>query len=520
MQHIYIYHALQSVGFGTMYIQCVKNLHSNATSRPLINGTPAEPFKIMAGVRQGDPLSGFLFIASMECFAHAIRQHSAIVGAKIGPTTRKKINLHCDDIALLMDGESSAKQAVALLDLFCQASGLRVSSSKTVVRNPVSTNTFGFSPLKSDGTRYLGFLATQSGLVSTFSQRMEKLKSVVKNLNRLPLSIFGKRNMWHSYGSSILLYESYLVSPTEESLKDLDSVRNSFFWKSRPLVSLQRLQQTPEEGGIGLFNDSLRFKASKLSLLLRLFRDEKLSITGASILEHFKTQICRHGNGVQILSAIRNEWLKAALTALYSILPDQKQTIKPNTKIHESANFWSLLPTQSLSFSFSLRQIYTLFLSQESRPKLSFAQLEREHSMRLPTLQHMCMASKPYLRPMARQFQYLWLANSLPIKYGDECPFCEKQITTNHLFLTSRCSTTTAVNRLYNDPADPKVFYLSRFVTWKIFNKVIHGEITKTVSDQNDFLQLHRRFMDEEIARLQRAEAFKAERRERRKQLL
>ena len=62
LDHSFIDLALQKFSFGTNFRLRIKRLFHGAQSQVLINGTLSNPFPILSGVRQGDPISGILVI--------------------------------------------------------------------------------------------------------------------------------------------------------------------------------------------------------------------------------------------------------------------------------------------------------------------------------------------------------------------------------------------------------------------------------------------------------------------------
>ena len=93
------------------------------------NGTSSNFFVLERGVRQGDPLSPYLFIVAVETLAFAIRQNAAARGTVIGKEETKLLQYADDTTAVLADTDL-AKVLFELLDLFKDISGLKINSTK------------------------------------------------------------------------------------------------------------------------------------------------------------------------------------------------------------------------------------------------------------------------------------------------------------------------------------------------------------------------------------------------------
>ena len=76
----FIFAALKRMNFGSNFINAVKALYSNISSCILNNGLTSTYFCVNRGVRQGDPLSSYLFILALELLSCTIRENPMIVG--------------------------------------------------------------------------------------------------------------------------------------------------------------------------------------------------------------------------------------------------------------------------------------------------------------------------------------------------------------------------------------------------------------------------------------------------------
>ena len=76
----FMYDALNKLNFGNEFIRWVKLLYTNISSCLVNNGTSTKYFTLTRGLRQGDPLSGYLFIVVLELLAEKIHQEKSIKG--------------------------------------------------------------------------------------------------------------------------------------------------------------------------------------------------------------------------------------------------------------------------------------------------------------------------------------------------------------------------------------------------------------------------------------------------------
>ena len=75
---------LHKFNFGPSFIQWIRTLYKNASSCVMNNGFTTAPFMLSRWVRQGDPLSPYLFIIALGTLAIKIRSDILIKGFKIG----------------------------------------------------------------------------------------------------------------------------------------------------------------------------------------------------------------------------------------------------------------------------------------------------------------------------------------------------------------------------------------------------------------------------------------------------
>jgi hypothetical protein len=124
----YMEKTMEAYGFDNHWIKWVMTLVSMTSFSILVNGAPAKPFYPSRGLRQGDPLSPFLFILMMEGLSRSIKvatTEGTIKGLQLyedNPTTTHQ--QFVDDT--MLHGISTVKEATTYKEIlvdFGEASG-------------------------------------------------------------------------------------------------------------------------------------------------------------------------------------------------------------------------------------------------------------------------------------------------------------------------------------------------------------------------------------------------------------
>ena len=99
----FIQDTLRFFGFGPSIINWVRTFYCRIESCVLNNGWSSSFFQPQRGVRQGCPLSPYLFILTAEVLAKTIRNNRSIKGFYVG-NNEVKISQYADDTTLILDG--------------------------------------------------------------------------------------------------------------------------------------------------------------------------------------------------------------------------------------------------------------------------------------------------------------------------------------------------------------------------------------------------------------------------------
>jgi len=125
------------MGFPTLWRKWIKECIGTTSASVLVNGSPTDEFYLERGLKQGDPLSPFLFLLAAEGFnvlMESLLLHNIFAGYKVGASDPEVVShLQFVDDTLILGEKSWANiraMRVVLL-LFEALSGLKVNFCKS-----------------------------------------------------------------------------------------------------------------------------------------------------------------------------------------------------------------------------------------------------------------------------------------------------------------------------------------------------------------------------------------------------
>ena len=189
----FIEKTLKYYNFGTSLVTWVKVFYTDISCICVLNnGWSSDFFNLGRGVRQGCPLSPYLFILCAEILGNTVRKDNEVCGIKIFHT-ECKLSQYADDTTMILDGsKSSFLRSLYLLDAFASISGLKVNYEKTealwIGASKSSNLTFSSSePITWANERVIAlgvwFSTLEDGsLNSNFIEKIDKIRSIIGRL--------------------------------------------------------------------------------------------------------------------------------------------------------------------------------------------------------------------------------------------------------------------------------------------------------------------------------------------------
>nr|GEU87610.1 reverse transcriptase domain, reverse transcriptase zinc-binding domain protein [Tanacetum cinerariifolium] len=202
----FLFQVLHFMGFNETWIRWISGCLYSAAASILIIGSPTCEFNIHRGLRQGDPLSPFLFIIAMEGLYVAMEDAmSAGLYNGFRINTLNLSYLFFADDALFIEewSNTNIKSLVSILDCFHQVSGLKINFNKSNLfgvgvpfAEVVSLASITGCNTLSMPFNYLGLpIYCNMDLVKSWYPIIDKFSKCLSNWKALLLSIGGRTTL-------------------------------------------------------------------------------------------------------------------------------------------------------------------------------------------------------------------------------------------------------------------------------------------------------------------------------------
>ncbi|GKB24540.1 RNA-directed DNA polymerase, eukaryota, reverse transcriptase zinc-binding domain protein [Tanacetum coccineum] len=131
----YLDDVLFKFGFGSKWRAWIRNCLSSSRGSILTNGSPTKEFQFFKGLKQGDPLSPFLFILVMESLHLSFQRvidAGMFTGIKLSNSVTVSHLFFADDAVFVGKWcQGNINTLVNVLECFHRASGLKINMSKS-----------------------------------------------------------------------------------------------------------------------------------------------------------------------------------------------------------------------------------------------------------------------------------------------------------------------------------------------------------------------------------------------------
>ena len=285
----YIWEALSYFNIPDKLIYWIKTLYNDSNSCVTNNGFMSRYFKMGRGVRQGCPLSPYLFIIASEVLARSMRENKKIMGIKIG-NQELKIKQYADDMQNFSIFDKNSINAIfANLEKFNKVSGSKVNFDKShllrlgPIGNTNATCSLNYTVKWTNGPLEILGMEILPEINSVTNPNLQKIipkiKGIANSWENRKLTLYGKSNVINSLLGSKLVYRlSALPSPEPEFFIEIENIFFEFLWSNiKTKIAKNLVMNSREKGGLKILDIKLKEKSLKIAWIKRLLLNNNVN---------------------------------------------------------------------------------------------------------------------------------------------------------------------------------------------------------------------------------------------------
>ncbi|GAU27711.1 hypothetical protein TSUD_126570 [Trifolium subterraneum] len=278
---MYLEDMMLKMGFAEGWLKWMKACIFNSSMSVLVNGSPTEDFQVGKALRQGDPLSPFLFLIAAEGLT-GLMQKAVELGKfksfKVNDNLNFRILQFADDTVIIGEGDWNNLWTIkTVMRSFELVSGLKINFFKSKLyginlddRYLEAASAFLSCSIDQISFCFLGLpVGANPRRLSTWRPIIDTMRKRLLGWSGRHLSIGGRVTLINSVLSSLPLYYFSFFKVPSSVLKVLVSIQRNFLWGGGLegkicWVKWDTICLPKDRGGLGIKNLDL-FNLSLLS---------------------------------------------------------------------------------------------------------------------------------------------------------------------------------------------------------------------------------------------------------------
>lgn len=259
VEHCFLFRVMRDMGFHERLIELLRKIMQNSRSRVLVNGHLSPEFQIGRSVRQGDPISMYLFVIYLHPLLEKLHM--------ICNDPLELVVAYADDITVVIVDDSKLEQIKRTFHEFGQYSGAVLSLSKTIALNigdlsrPQSVVNW---PSVSDSVKILGitFFNDHKVMIEfNWKETIRKMTQLMWMFKPRLIVLHQKIRLLNVYVTSKLWFVASVLSIRNQDVAKVTKHIGTFIWGRKPRVAMNQLIQPVSKGGLNLHLPMYKCKA-------------------------------------------------------------------------------------------------------------------------------------------------------------------------------------------------------------------------------------------------------------------
>ena len=257
VEHKYLFKVLEKYNFPNNFINLIKIIYSNIKSKIQINGCFTNEFNIERSVRQGCPLSMFLYVLSLEPLISNINSNKKIKGIFIPNfKTEIKTTQHADDTTVIIKEETSYFYLKQEMKRFEKISGSKNNEDKLQVlkvgkNKNKSLEQFSENNIK-QSIKIYGIVYGKDAIRENTKNLMIKIDKTLNKWKHVKADLFEKVIILKTYVISKIQYVQKIIELPNDFIKIVNRKMFKFLWNGTDKIKRDTITNNTYKGGLGL----------------------------------------------------------------------------------------------------------------------------------------------------------------------------------------------------------------------------------------------------------------------------
>ena len=280
MEREFLYDVMERMEFPVETINWIKMMYNGAKARIIVNGEMGEEINCERGIKQGCPLSMYLYIIYIEPLLQKL--NTQLAGLTLHAQTTLRVCGYVDDIVICIEKETDFKIANNIIKEFENATNAKVNREKTKMMGFGGWNNrerWPFEWLKNEEKiKILGFFfhkTVEKTIAVNSKTCLEIIQNSVRSATGREMTALQRILFCNAFVVSKIVYISKVIPIDSKILKKCQRIMYRFVWGSK----IEKLKQEEmyadiKEGGMGFVNISCKSKALFLESLIKTMCQE------------------------------------------------------------------------------------------------------------------------------------------------------------------------------------------------------------------------------------------------------
>jgi exonuclease III len=274
ISHNYIFKVLKKIGIGQRILSLIETLYNGSYTKIDINGNYSEDIIIRNGIKQGCPLSMWLYILAIEQLFLKIKANEKITGYRLNILDKQEIKCraYADDVTMMVKDHNSILETFNEFEIWGEFSGAEINRDKTKILKINCEVTQELDKLVVDEMEILGIIFDKNGISKKCMKiSIENLSKSIMMWTNIKLDLFQKVTAIKTFMLSKIWYVMNFTTASNNQIKNINTIIYNYLWNGkRDFIKRKTMILSTEDGGVDMICIQTRIAAMHVKYMMEI----------------------------------------------------------------------------------------------------------------------------------------------------------------------------------------------------------------------------------------------------------